>query len=402
MLGYRLRMHRFTRFDLVTTLLAVPVGLLAGLASAAFLIALDWATRTRELHPDLIFTLPLIGLAIGLTYHRFGRDTIPGNNLVIDEIHNPRRVLPFRMAPLIFLSTVLTHLFGGSAGREGTAVQMGASLGDQLTHPLRLVPERRRRLLIAGASAGFASAIGAPLAGAVFGLEMLYVKRYHLHAGLESLIAAGVAFATTRWLPVPHTHYPYYLGAAFVPWHLVAVVPAGLACGLAARGFVHLTHAVEWVQARVVKRAEFRPLLAGLLLAPLLRLEEFRRFSGLGLPVIQEAFDQAARLSDPFFKAGFTALTIGSGFKGGEFIPLVFIGSTLSSALAPVLHVPPELLAGVGFAAVFGAAANTPLACTIMAMELFGPSMGAYALIGVFSAYAVSGQKGIYKSQIGP
>lgn len=387
------------RQKLQLVLLSILVGALSGLSAAVFLHLLAMATSTRESYPFIMLGLPFIGLLIGWVYKDYGREAAPGTNLIIDEIHEPKSTLPFRMAPLILLSTLLTHLFGGSAGREGTAVQMGSSLADQIARYFRVDAGQRRNLLIAGAGASFGAAIGAPISGVIFGMEMIRIGRLRIVALVECAIASFTAYGTTLLLQPPHSIYAPIEFQNLNATNTIGVAIAGLAFGLAARGFIWLTHLIEKIEAKWISFSPLKPALAGGVLLFLYWLEGSYRFAGLGLPVIQEAFIQPAAWSDSFLKAGFTALTIGSGFKGGEFIPLVFIGTTLGSALASVLPVSFKLLAGVGFAAVFGAAANTPLACSIMAMELFGWSIAPYALLGCIVAYLVSGSRGIYKTQ---
>ena len=200
------------------------VGMLAGLGSAVLLLALDWATDTRIAHPWLLWFLPVAGLAVGLLYHYTGRSVEGGNNLLIDEIHDPKRVVPKRMAPLILLGTVVTHVFGGSAGREGTAVQMGGSFADVLTRVFSLAPADRRILLMAGISAGFASVFGTPLAGAVFGLEVLAIGRLRYDAILPCFIAAIVGDLVPPLLGVHHTPYAIPFVPHLTPLAIGAVV----------------------------------------------------------------------------------------------------------------------------------------------------------------------------------
>ena len=381
------------------TLFSVLVGVLSGISSSLFLILLDWATRFRDSHSQLIWALPIIGFFIGWIFHHYGHDVSKGNNLIIDEIHDPQKVVPLKMAPFILGGTVLTHLFGGSAGREGTAVQMGASLADQLSKIFRIEPEERKILLVAGAGSSFGAAIGAPWAGVIFGMEVISIGRLQVFALFECLLASFVAFYITHFLNAPHSIFPPievhgYQGSTFF-----FVILAGLIFGLVARCFSALVHFIEQVEGKILRYAPLKPLIGGLILVFLYRLEGSFRYVGLGIPSIQEALQQLVPFSEPVLKAIFTALTVASGFKGGEFVPLVFIGATLGSAMSVFLPVSLSLLAALGFAAVFAGAANTPIACSIMAIEIFGLRIAPYAFVCCFMSYYFSGHQGIYKAQ---
>lgn len=380
-------------------LLSVLSGLLAGLAATLFLTTLRWATETRDQHPAVIWFLPLSGFFIGWVYHRYGREISAGHNLILDEIHNPQKVIPISMAPLILLSTVITHLFGGSAGREGTAVQMGASLSDQLSRIFKVESQERKILLVAGAGAGFGAAIGTPFAGVIFGMEVIRVGRLKIFAWLECLVASLTAYGVSRILQAPHSVFPAIEAAPFDLKIFLFVAGAGIIFGLTANFFARLTHLIEKIETKFISYSPLKPFFGGILLILFYLAEGSYRYVGLGIPYIQESLVHPATFSDPIFKLAFTALTIGSGFKGGEFIPLVFIGATLGSALSLWLPVSFSLLAAVGFAAVFAGAANTPIACTVMAIEIFGWPIAPYALVACFVSYCFSGKKGIYKNQ---
>ncbi len=377
----------------------VAAGGVAGAAAALFLHLLHFATVLRQENGWLIYFLPFGGLLIGWGYTRFGKGSEKGNNLVIDSIHNPDLGVPLRMAPMVLAGTVLTHLLGGSAGREGTAVQMGATLSAQISRAFRLGVEERRAMLVAGAGAGFGAAIGAPWAGVIFGMEMIQVGRFRLVALVECLIASHVAYSLTLLMGAPHTVYATIVHPELDVRLLGSSLAAGAIFGIAAVCFIKSTHRVAGFISRWVRFAPLRPLIGGVLLVCLYQVEGSDRYAGLGLETIQEALTIPASFYEPLFKGIFTAITLGSGFKGGEFIPLVFIGTTLGSALSGFLSGGAPFLGALGFAAVFGAAANTPLACTIMAMEIFGPSIGIPAAIACYTAFYFTGSHTIYSSQ---
>jgi H+/Cl- antiporter ClcA len=395
---------RRDRFALLTRtgkrlLLACAAAVLAGSASALFLFALDWATATRLAHRWLVWLLPLAGFVIGWLYLRVGREVEAGNNLLIDEIHDPKKVIPLRMAPLVLIGTVTSHLFGASVGREGTAVQMGGALADQLTHLFTLPAEDRRIVLQAGIAAGFASVFGTPLAGAVFALEVLAIGRLRYDALLPCVVAAIIADQVGLLWGVHHTHYAIGLVPALSAWTLTAIVIAGALFGVAGRLFALATHALgDWFK-RTIAYAPLRPFCGGVVVALAAWLLGAERYIGLGIPTIVDAFNGPLPWYDFAGKMGFTIASLGSGFKGGEVTPLFYIGATLGNALAPLLQLPIGLLAGVGLVAVFAGAANTPIACTLMAIELFGGEIGIYAALACVISYLFSGRHGIYRAQ---
>ena len=395
------------------TLLALPVAVVAGSATAFFLWSLDEVTKLHWQHPWLLWLLPVGGVAVGLLYHHLGKGSDKGNNLLIDEIHEPGGGVPTRMAPLVLLGTLVTHLFGGSAGREGTAVQMGGSLADMLVRLLRVGRENRRLLLMCGIAAGFGAVFGTPLTGAIFAMEVLVIGRVQYEALIPVLIASVVGDATCSAWGVHHTVYHLDVAAnagSHAPIEalmLGKVALAGIAFGLGGRFFAELTHGLQRGFARLMPYAPMRPAVGALIVIALVYVLGTRDYLGLGVEAspggqvsIVAAFHEggAAPLSW-LWKTIFTAITLASGFKGGEVTPLFFIGSTLGNVLGVLLHEPVALFAALGFIAIFAGAANTPLACTVMGIELFGAHYAVYFAVACFVSYLFSGHSGIYLAQ---
>jgi len=395
------------------SLLVIPVAVLAGSASALFLWALDKVTQTRWAHPALLYWLPVAGVAVGLLYHWLGRRAEGGNNLILEEIHAPGGGVPTRMAPLVLIGTLITHLFGGSAGREGTALQMAGSLAGGYGRWFKIKAENQRVLLIAGVAAGFGSVFGTPVTGAIFALEVLVVGRVQYDALIPVLVAGVVGDATCSAWGIHHAVYHIAFSgitarfAALTPRLLAATAAGGIAFGLAGKFFSELTHTLQHLFKRWIPFAPLRPALGGVLVILLTWAVGTRDYLGIGVTSpdphgvsILAAFTPGGATAFSWgWKLLFTAVTLAAGFKGGEVTPLFFIGATLGHALALLFGMPVDLFAGLGFIAVFAGAANTPLACTIMGVELFGSPYIVYYALACFLAYYFSGHSSIYLAQ---
>ncbi|WP_282071614.1 voltage-gated chloride channel family protein [Polaribacter atrinae] len=388
-------------FLLKWTFICLLIGVLTGSTSAVFLWSLEWATNYREANLWIVALLPIAGLIIGLSYHYYGESVVKGNNLLLEEYHTPKKVIPFKMAPLVFLGTILTHLFGGSAGREGTAVQVGGAIADQFTKVFKLSDANRKIVLVAGISAGFASVFGTPLAGAIFALEVMVIGRIKFDAILPSFLAAIFAnYFCDVWQISHHTHYSISTVVALTPATVLWAVLAGIIFGLASLLFSKSTHFWGNTFKKLIKYPPLRPVIGGIILAITWYLIGTTKYMGLGVPTIVDAFNIDLNSYDFILKLLFTSFTLGAGFKGGEVTPLFFIGATLGNVLIWFIPLPTPLLAGMGFVAVFAGATNTPIACTIMGIELFGIESGIFIALACITSYLFSGHSGIYSAQI--
>ncbi len=410
------RIYSNARLILRWLLIVVPISVAVGSVVALFLWLLDLATETRVGNPWLLYLLPVAGLVIVFSYRVAGKNAESGNNLIIDEIHEPAAGVPGRMAPLVLVGTVVTHLFGGSAGREGTAVQIGGAIADKLCALLALDPQERRLMLTAGVAAGFGACFGTPFAGAIFALEVLAIGRIKFDAVIPALLAAGLADLVCVAWGTPHTHYRIdYLeqvvvwqeNIGFNLWLTAKILPAAVAFGLAGYLFGEVTHLIKDVFRVTLKNAYVTVVAGGLLVIGLVILIGNGDYIGLGVQASREggvsilsAFGEGgAEWYSWMLKLLLTAITLAAGFKGGEVTPLFFIGATLGNTLAWTMNAPVDLFAALGLLAVFAAATNTPLACTIMGVELFGADHLVYFALACFVAYAFSGHTGIYGSQ---
>lgn len=394
--------------------ICILIGIFSGCASAFFLVSLEWVTQYREHHNWIIWLLPVGGLCIGLMYYFYGSDVVKGNNLLLEEYENPQKTIPIKMAPMVLIGTLITHLFGGSAGREGTAVQMSGAIADQFNrlssrarHPElsrgareKLNNSDRKTLIILGISAGFASVFGTPLAGALFALEVLYFSKITYKSIVLSFLTAYIAYFTVEFWQVKHTHYSIPEIPQLTIIHFSWIIVAGVVFGLTAMLFSRSTHLWGKLFSKYIKEAPLRPFIGGLILVVAIYGIGTTKYIGLGIPTIVESFSTTNQWYDFLLKIVFTGFTLGAGFKGGEVTPLFFIGATLGSALSLVIPLPIALLAGMGFVAVFSGATHTPIACTVMGMELFGIESGLFIGIACVIAYYSSGSVGIYNSQI--
>lgn len=412
---YSFEQVHIARHLLYWTVLIIPVAVVTGSLVAFFLWLLDLATATRIQHGWLLFILPLAGLLITFLYKAYGKNADAGNNLIMDEIHKPGGGVPWGMMPLVLCSTLITHLFGGSAGREGTAVQMGGSISALFSRWYKIKQRDKRILLMCGMAAGFGAVFGTPIAGTVFALEVLSAGRIKYDALIPCFIASVLADLTCSGYGIHHTHYsinfikdtaqwlPHF---SFDLWLLFKVIMAGVAFGLTGYVFAQTSHLIKDAGVKFIRNKWLIPVLGGILVIGISYALGTIDYLGLGVTnpgegvsIVSAFHAGGSHAWSWFWKLLLTAITLNTGFKGGEVTPLFFIGATLGNTLATLSGSPVDLFAGLGFIAVFAGATNTPLACTFMGIELFGSNNVIYYAVACFTAYYFSGHSGIYGSQ---
>ncbi|GAC1313655.1 MAG: voltage-gated chloride channel family protein [Mucilaginibacter sp.] len=399
------------------TILVLPIGLAIGSIVALFLWLLTTAIHFRFSHSWLLFLLPFGGLLIHFIYLFVGKSSEKGNNLIMDEIHEEGGGVPKRMAPVIFFTTIITHLFGGSAGREGTAVQIGGSIASMFGGWFKLKGLDMRMILTAGVAAGFGAVFGTPVTGTIFAMEVLTIGRIEYDALLPALIAAVIGDMTASAWHVSHVQYhidslPHsvYFMSDFSHLDILLlgkVIISSAVFGLASFLFAVMVHEIKNLSLKVFKYKWMIPVFGGLVIIGITLLIGKPDYLSLGVDpehpgavTIPSAFHVGGSTTWAWlWKTIYTTITLGTGFKGGEVTPLFYIGSTLGNTLAGVFNAPVSLFAALGFIAVFAGATNTPLACTFMGIELFGGEHVLLFAVACFTAYFFSGHSGIYSAQ---
>jgi H+/Cl- antiporter ClcA len=399
------------------TVIVIPIAIVIGSMVALFLWLLNWAIHFRFAHPFILYLLPIAGVLIYFIYKLIGGSAEKGNNLIIDEIHTPGGGVPKRMAPIVLITTIITHLFGGSAGREGTAVQIGGSIAQMFGGWFKLNPADTRIVLIAGIAAGFGAVFGTPLTGAIFAMEVLTIGRIQYNALLPCLIASIIGDVTVAAWGVHHTAYHIDIFATAPHWFsaylsfdfvlLFKIMIASAVFGLASYLFAWMVHGIKGFFVKWVPIPWLIPVLGGLIIIGLTALIGKPDYLSLGVDpehagavTIPSAFHAGgADTWSWLWKTIYTTTTLATGFKGGEVTPLFYIGATLGNTLSVLMDAPVGLFAALGFIAMFAGATNTPLACTIMGVELFGGQYVLFFAVACFTAYFFSGHSGIYSAQ---
>ena len=386
------------RASLRLMLLVLLTSALMGVAAWAFLTALETVTALREAHLWLFCLLPVVSLATAWVYRNHGLRAGRGNNLVIDSSLTGTPIHA-RMAGLTFVCSIATHLAGGSAGREGTAVQIGGTIASNVAQLFKCSGRDRSDLMLAGISAAFGGVFGTPLAGAFFGMEMCTMGKLTYSAGTYCLVASFVGDGVSRALGTTHAFQMISHIPALTPSSVVLTVLCAIIFGFAARLFSLCIRLVKRFYAHRITNYLHAALAGSLVLLGAYAMFSLYRYGGLSEWLVSSGFAGKTTLADPLLKLLCTALTLGAGYQGGEVTPLFGIGASLGGWIGTITGNDPSFVAALGLVGIFGAALNVPMTTIMLGIDMFGGHGTAYFVIVSFISYLVAGHRGVYPAQ---
>jgi len=374
-------------------------GAIIGSAGTLFYFGMSIVTLAREKNPWIIWLLPIGGLLIVGAYRMLHDEKDSGTNLVLSAIHSGDE-LPFRMAPLIFFATLITHLFGGSAGREGAALQLGGSIGNGLGRLFHFDEKDKHIMIMCGMSAAFSALFGTPMAAAIFSMEVVSVGIMHYSALVPCVIAALVAHGIAASFDVTAESFPLGKIPAFTLENALKVTLLAILCALVSVLFCILLHQAEYLYKKFFKNAYVRIFVGGCLVILLTLLVGDQTYNGAGMPVIEACMKTGTVAWQAFLlKMIFTAVTLGAGYKGGEIVPTFFVGASFGCLFGNLIGFSPILCTAVGMSAVFCGVTNCPITSLLISFELFGYEGMPYFLLAIAFSYMLSGYYGLYHSQ---
>ncbi|MBR3561080.1 MAG: chloride channel protein [Oscillospiraceae bacterium] len=376
---------------------AAVTGLLCGLIGTLFHVGVERVTELRMTHPWLLYLLPLLGIAVVGSY-KLCRVEGVGTDSILEEVHSGRGV-SLTLLPAIFFSTVLTHLGGGSVGREGAALQMGGAIGYQSARLFHMDESDKRTTTTVGMAAFFSALFGTPMAATVFAMEITNVGRVYYAQMFPCLVAALTAYGVSLLLGVEPTAFAVSV-PELEPVMLLRVTLLAVLCAYLSVLFCETIHAAGKLAAKRLPNPWLRAVLGGCVIVLLTLLLGTTDYNGAGMPIISAAVTRGQAQPAAFVcKLIFTAVTLAAGFKGGEVVPSFFVGATFGCVAGPLLGIPSGFAAAVGLVAVFCGAVNCPLASTFLALELFGSQGLIYFAMACTLSFVFSGYSGIYSSQ---
>lgn len=380
------------------TLISVLTGLIVGGFSTIFAFIMNTMTEYRENNDYMLWFLPLGGIVTVFLYSVFRYKNDKGTNLVLSTIHAQSEI-PLRMAPLIFFSTIITHVFGGSAGREGAALQLGGSLGNQIGRCLKLNDADKRVVVLCGMSAAFSALFGTPMAAAVFALEVVSVGVMYYAALVPCVFSSLIATYLAKSVGIKETNFSIVLFPELTIVNALETVLLAILCALLSIVFIVMLHSTGDLFRKYLKNPYIRIVIAGSVIVVLSLLSGTRDYNGAGMNVIARAVSGEAVPYAFLMKMLFTVITIEAGFRGGEIVPSFFIGATFGCTFGTLIGFSPSVCAAVGLIAVFCGVTNCPITSMLISFELFGAGGIPYFMIAVAVSYFMSGYYGLYKDQ---
>ena len=386
------------RYFIKWSALALAIGSVAGAAGTIFSMGVSWATGFRLSHPSMLFFLPVSGLLIVWMYHSFHEEGNRGTNMVIDAISSNERVTP-ATGPLIFFSTILTHLGGGSSGREGAALQLGGSIGNSFGEWFKLDERDKKIAIMCGMSAVFSALFGTPVAAAIFSLEVVSVGVLYYAALVPCVFSSFLAVGIARAAGLEGEHFPVEMIPALDLKAVGLLVLLGILCAAVSILFCVLLHTAEHAYRKYFPDARVRILAGSFLFIALTLLSGTRDYCGSSMGLIESSIEGSVRYEAFLMKMLFTAVALGAGFKGGEIVPTLCVGAALGCAFGEITGFAPSLCAACGMAALFAGVTNCPITSLVIALELFGYEGMEYFSIIIAVAFALSGYYGLYASQ---
>ena len=379
--------------------LALFIGVVLGLIATAFAYSLSYVTDLRVANPWIVAFLPFAGLLIVFLYNKFGSDVKQGTNSVIASINSDEK-MHFIMTPLIFVTSIISHMFGASVGREGAALQMGASMGHTLAKTLKLDDNDQRILIMAGMSAAFAALFGTPLAAAIFAMEVISVGVMYYAALVPCLVSALTAYNFAKFLGVEYTVYRLDVIPEFTPYTVGMTALMGFLFASVAILICVTLALSERVLGRKFQNDYIRIAVAGAAVILLSFIFRDGSYNGLGLEIIGDALTGKVVWYAFILKLLFTAISLSGGYRGGEIVPSLFIGATFGCFIGGVLGMPPAFCAALGMVAVFCGVTNSPISSILIGVEMFGGQGLWFFCLAIALSYVLSGYFGIYKSQL--
>lgn len=378
--------------------IALITGAIGGAIGGLFRFCVDIATQTRNAYEFLIFFLPLGGVIIVFLYKLARLSSDADTNLVINSVRSEDRV-PMILAPVIFLSTIITHLFGGSAGREGAALQLGGCIGEQVGDLFKLDEKDMHICILCGMSGLFSALFGTPLTATIFAMEVISVGIFYYSAFVPCIVSSLVSFYITSMMGLKPISYKLTNVPQVDMWSVIKVGLVGVGCAVFGIIFCLLLRWSHKYSEKFIKNAYLRVIVGGVLIV-LLTMLLGTRYNGIGEDVIHSAFTYGdIKWYDPFFKILFTAITIGFGYKGGEIIPTMFIGATFGYVVGSFIGLDPTFAAAVGMVALFCAVVNCPMASLALSVELFSGGSIILFAVALAVSFMLSGYYGLYHGQ---